>query len=501
MAINDRTWRVGDVAVATGLTVRALHHYDQIGLVVPSERTATGHRLYTDADLRRLYLVTALRQLGLSLEQVGKVLAADVPVRDVIDEQLEQVDRQIRTAKRLREQLLAAREAGSADTGPGLMAVIKLAQDMRGYLSDEQIDATRRRMTELGVVYEHAVGVEMPCLYQDALAEMRAGTPRPIRPSAGSSTGWTSCPACCADRTSPAAPPCAGCGLTGRGSALTKTAVLSGARWSPIWTRHARPAEPAARNGTSGRMRHRVCFVLPETRGTTLTKAPAPASASSVAGGRTAGLLGLLLGDLAAPIAIFYGARAAGASTGLALVLGGAVCLPRQLAEVARKRRLDGLGVAVLVSFALGGVLSLVSGDARVLVVKDAIWPVAAGLVVGASCLRGKPVTFFIFRPMLTQGRAANRPFWDGVWAAAAGAPFRRCLRVLAVVWTVVLLAAGAVELTLAFTLPLSTAAAAPTVVHVLALAVLLGFTGLYAKSTGLGVRRSLEAGNAEDAR
>jgi hypothetical protein len=57
------------------------------------------------------------------------------------------------------------------------MAVIRLTQDMRGYLSQEQIEAMRRRMTELGVVAEHAVGVEMPSLYQHALAEMRAGTP------------------------------------------------------------------------------------------------------------------------------------------------------------------------------------------------------------------------------------------------------------------------------------------------------------------------------------
>jgi DNA-binding transcriptional MerR regulator len=177
MAMGERTWRIGDVAVATGLTVRALHHYDQIGLVVPSERTDTGHRLYIEADLRRLYLVTALRQLGLPLGQVGKVLAADVAVRDVIDEQLQQVDRQIRNAKRLREQLLAARDAGGADNGPGLMTVIKLALDMRGYLSPEQIEAMRRRMTDLGVIAEHAVGVEMPSLYRDALAEMRAGTP------------------------------------------------------------------------------------------------------------------------------------------------------------------------------------------------------------------------------------------------------------------------------------------------------------------------------------
>lgn len=177
MGIDERTWPIGDVAVATGLTVRALHHYDQIGLVVPSERTATGRRLYSDADLRKLYMVTALRQLGLSLEQIGKVLVADVAVRDVIDEQLEQVERQIRTAKRLREQLLAARKAEAVQTGPGVMAVIKLMQDMSEYLSQEQIQAMHRRMTELGVVAEHAVGVEMPSLYQEALSEMRAGTP------------------------------------------------------------------------------------------------------------------------------------------------------------------------------------------------------------------------------------------------------------------------------------------------------------------------------------
>lgn len=188
MAIGERAWRIGDVAVATGLTVRALRHYHQIGLVVPSGRTASGHRRYTDADLRRLYLVTALRQLGLSLEQAGQVLAADVPVRDVIDQQLEQVGRQIRTAQRLREQLLAAREAGDADSGPGLMAVIRLAQDMRGYLSREQIEAMGSRMAELGVIAEHAVGVEIPSLYRDALAEMRAGTPasdRAVRRIAG----------------------------------------------------------------------------------------------------------------------------------------------------------------------------------------------------------------------------------------------------------------------------------------------------------------------------
>lgn len=166
---------MGEVATATGLTVRALHHYDEIGLVTPSVRTGGGHRLYTGPDLVKLYQVTAMRQLGLSLEQIGDLLAERVGVREVIDEQLDQVDRQIRTAVRLRKQLVAAREA-TLDVS-GFIEIIRLMQDMQGYLTQEQIEAMHRRMADLGVVAEHAIGVEMPRLYAEAQDEMRGGTP------------------------------------------------------------------------------------------------------------------------------------------------------------------------------------------------------------------------------------------------------------------------------------------------------------------------------------
>jgi MerR family transcriptional regulator, thiopeptide resistance regulator len=175
MGVHERTWKIGEVAAATGLTVRALHHYDEIGLVTPSARTGGGHRLYTDADLATLYQVTALRQFGIPLEQIGALLAERVGVREVIDVQLEHVDRQIRGAERLRRQLLAARDQPAA--ADGLLEIINLMQDVQGYLSPEQIQAVRRRFTQLGVVAEHAVGVEMPRLYAQAQEEMRAGTP------------------------------------------------------------------------------------------------------------------------------------------------------------------------------------------------------------------------------------------------------------------------------------------------------------------------------------
>jgi DNA-binding transcriptional MerR regulator len=54
MHVGERRMRVGEVARATGLTVRALHHYDEIGLLVPSGRSDAGYRLYGEADVERL---------------------------------------------------------------------------------------------------------------------------------------------------------------------------------------------------------------------------------------------------------------------------------------------------------------------------------------------------------------------------------------------------------------------------------------------------------------
>lgn len=67
---------VGELSRLTGLTVRALHHYDEIGLVRPSQRTAAGYRLYDEADALRLQQVMVLRELGVPLDQIGAAIDA-----------------------------------------------------------------------------------------------------------------------------------------------------------------------------------------------------------------------------------------------------------------------------------------------------------------------------------------------------------------------------------------------------------------------------------------
>ncbi|MET8348986.1 MerR family transcriptional regulator [Micromonospora sp. NPDC005206] len=71
---------VGQVAKVAGVTVRALHHYDEIGLLSPSGRTAAGYRRYDDADLERLQLVLYYRELGFPLEEIAAII--DDPAAD-----------------------------------------------------------------------------------------------------------------------------------------------------------------------------------------------------------------------------------------------------------------------------------------------------------------------------------------------------------------------------------------------------------------------------------
>lgn len=110
--MTGETRRVGEVARAAGLTVRALHHYDQIGLLKPSSRSGAGHRLYVDADLDRLYRICLLRRLGLSLAEVATALDdRRWELRPAMARHIAELDRRLEDAARLRG-LLARLEAG-----------------------------------------------------------------------------------------------------------------------------------------------------------------------------------------------------------------------------------------------------------------------------------------------------------------------------------------------------------------------------------------------------
>src|SRR3954471_19038793 len=77
------TYRVQQFAARAGVTVKTLHHYDRLGLLRP-HRTAAGYRVYTDADLKRLAQITALKLVGIPLKQIAPLLRGAEAVEDVL---------------------------------------------------------------------------------------------------------------------------------------------------------------------------------------------------------------------------------------------------------------------------------------------------------------------------------------------------------------------------------------------------------------------------------
>ena len=111
---HRRLHTIGQVAALAGVTVRTLHHYDRIGLLVPANRSGSGYRLYGRADLERLQQIRLLRELHFGLEAVGQML--DAPAYDrrsaLVAQKELLLERQERTARIIRgvEEALAALE-------------------------------------------------------------------------------------------------------------------------------------------------------------------------------------------------------------------------------------------------------------------------------------------------------------------------------------------------------------------------------------------------------
>jgi len=183
--VSDRRWSIGELARASGVTVRTLHYYDQIGLVSPWERTAAGHRRYVEADIRRLYRVRALCELGLSLEQVAAVLRGSPEdlgsLRDLLTAQLADLESQAgRIEERARRvQGLLDRLAGSVMPEPEqfLSTLEPLSVDVGRYLTDAQRAALADHAAAMGAGTVDALRAEWVELFTRLRQHLLDGTP------------------------------------------------------------------------------------------------------------------------------------------------------------------------------------------------------------------------------------------------------------------------------------------------------------------------------------
>jgi MerR family transcriptional regulator, thiopeptide resistance regulator len=174
-------WKVGEIARMTGLSIRTLHHYDEIGLLHPSVRGENGHRIFIQEDLARLQQILSLRHLGLSLEEIKRTLddphfsflEAITRLRNQLGQQrihIEEVDTKLASLQRW---LTTGKEISSEQ----MIQYLEVMAMFEKYLSAEQQDAVSANGQTLGAErVRQAKSTEWPQLIAEVQKELENGT-------------------------------------------------------------------------------------------------------------------------------------------------------------------------------------------------------------------------------------------------------------------------------------------------------------------------------------
>jgi DNA-binding transcriptional MerR regulator len=126
--------QVGELAKRAGMTVRTLHHYEQTGLLTPSARSEAGYRLYNLSAVQRLHMIKALAQAGLELATIKDYLDRQtLSLPELLTQQIETLNAQLRDVGRLRDRLLVLREALASGNEPDLESWLQTLELMKMY--------------------------------------------------------------------------------------------------------------------------------------------------------------------------------------------------------------------------------------------------------------------------------------------------------------------------------------------------------------------------------
>ncbi|EJF33045.1 MULTISPECIES: MerR family transcriptional regulator [Enterobacteriaceae] len=137
-------FKVGELAKRAGITVRTLHHYEAIGLLLPSARTAAGYRLYNRLDIARLHHIQALSRMGMSLGEVRDCLERQaLSLQEILDSQISVLDGQLSEIAVLRQRLVTLRETLRSGAEPDLeewLTTLELMTMYDRYFSKEELE-------------------------------------------------------------------------------------------------------------------------------------------------------------------------------------------------------------------------------------------------------------------------------------------------------------------------------------------------------------------------
>jgi DNA-binding transcriptional MerR regulator len=178
--VDSSGMKVGELARRTGVSVRTLHYYGEIGLLAPSRLTNSHHRLYGEPELARLQQIKSLRQLGFTLDEVRVCL--DDPAfspRRVLDLHVARLREQIGAQQRLvslLETLRSALNQGAASSVDDFIQTIEGITMVERAFSPEELAEIKERGRRLGADHIRDVEAEWPRLIASVRSEMAQGT-------------------------------------------------------------------------------------------------------------------------------------------------------------------------------------------------------------------------------------------------------------------------------------------------------------------------------------
>lgn len=137
-------FQVVEIAQKIGLTIRTLHHYEEIGLLVPTARTDAGYRLYNVQCLERLTQIQMLRQVGVKLKDIGEILDGQSgDMAQMLQERICSLSEQIKQAEKLRyrlEQLQLQMRTGNVLTQADWFSILEMMSMYDKYFTPKELE-------------------------------------------------------------------------------------------------------------------------------------------------------------------------------------------------------------------------------------------------------------------------------------------------------------------------------------------------------------------------
>jgi DNA-binding transcriptional MerR regulator len=174
--------KVGELAQQTGISVRTLHHYDEIGLLSPARRSEAGYRLYGPDDVVRLQHILALRHLGFGLDEIRTCLThPDYTLVRVIELHIERMQQHIevqRTLCRRLEALADHFKQTEAVSVADVTQILEVIKAMEHYFTPDMMQELEERRKQVGEERIKQVEAEWPIL----IAEVRTAIANGVAP-------------------------------------------------------------------------------------------------------------------------------------------------------------------------------------------------------------------------------------------------------------------------------------------------------------------------------